>query len=313
MTVKGMGLALALLPMLWSCSSDDDPAGTIPLTADIFNSVQGRQVAFQGITNSAIGWTWDFGDGNTSTAQNPVHVYAEGGYYVAKLTATDADGATITDEVSLALDLPPYALLVGNHTAEGYEGKTWRIANAHSPLDYFANSDASFSPFPGAPNPLPGGIFGSGLNMGEVYNDEFTFYHDGSYEMDLKEDGTAFSGLVFQFLTSGGANIRNMGGEDFGLCTAVYTPADGATFTYTANEDMTTSSVYGAGGTITYEGVSTLDFSGTEFVGFLDYENKVILQDITNNSMRLVLFVAASPDFPGINTNAIVLTFEAVF
>ncbi|MEM9142296.1 MAG: hypothetical protein AAGA86_04865, partial [Bacteroidota bacterium] len=244
--------------------------------------------------------------------QNPVHVYDVGGYYVATLTATDASGGTLTSEVSLALDLPPYALLVGNQTEEGYEGKTWRISSNHSPFDYFAAADANLSPFPDTPVPLPAGIFGSGLGMGEIYSDEFTFFFDGSYSMDLQEDGTAFSGLVFQFLSFGGANIRNTGGEDFGLCTAAYTPADGATFTYTENDNLTTTSAFGPGGMITYEGVNTLDFSGTEFVGFWDYENKVILQDITNNTMRLVVFVAASPDFPGINTNAIVLTFEAV-
>ncbi len=307
-----IGWSAILLIGLGSCNSDDNAVADIPFTADVFNSVNGRQVAFQGITNNAVSWSWDFGDGNTSTSQNPVHRYAEGGYYVATLTATDENGATLTSEVSLALDLPPYALLVGNQTEEGYDGKTWRISSEHSAFDYFAFSDADLTLFDGTPAPLPAGIFGSGLGMGEIYNDEFTFYFDGSYKMDLKEDGTAFSGLVFQFLSFGGANIRNLGGEDFGLCTAAYTPAEDATFIFTESEDMTTTSAFGPGGMITYEGVTTLDFSGTEFVGFWDYENKVILQDITNSTMRLVVFVAASPDVPGINTNAIILTFEAV-
>ncbi|MEM7365265.1 MAG: PKD domain-containing protein, partial [Pseudomonadota bacterium] len=41
-------------------------------------------------------WSWDFGDGNTSTDQNPVHVYAAGGNYSVSLTVTDNAGATNT-------------------------------------------------------------------------------------------------------------------------------------------------------------------------------------------------------------------------
>ncbi|MGB5554592.1 MAG: PKD domain-containing protein [Flavobacteriaceae bacterium] len=306
-------LLVSVLLTFSSCDSDDDSVKiNIPLTADIFHSVSGKQVAFQGLTNNAVSYQWDFGDGTTSTEKNPVHVYNVGGYYVATLTASGEGGATETTEVSLAIDLTPYALLVGNHTLPGYAGKTWRLNSAHSSNDYFANADASLSPFDGAPNPLPSGVFGSGLGMPEVYEDDFTFHYDGTYEHDVKADGAVFSGLVYQFVTTGGAGIVNDGGADFGLCTGLYTPDANATFTYVEKENFQIASVYGPGGALTYSGVSTLDFSGTEFVGFLDFERKVIIQDITDSSMRLVMFVAASPDYIGVNTNAIVLTFEAV-
>jgi len=66
------------------------------------------------------------------------------------------------------------------------------------------------------------------------------------------------------------------------------------------------------GGVVTYSNVSTLDFSGTEFVGFRDYQRKVILKKITDTSMQLVMFMAASPDYFPANTNALVLSFEVV-
>lgn len=44
-----------------------------------------------------VGWLWDFGDGETSTQQNPVHTYATAGTYTVTLTVTD-DG-DLTDEI----------------------------------------------------------------------------------------------------------------------------------------------------------------------------------------------------------------------
>src|SRR5690606_8630855 len=109
---------------------------------EVFHSVDGKQVAFTALTHSAESWSWDFGDGNTSTEKAPVHVYEEGGYYVATLTAKDGSGNTATKEVKLAIELTPYALLTGDHTADGYQGKTWKLSSDHEPLgDYFATAD----------------------------------------------------------------------------------------------------------------------------------------------------------------------------
>jgi len=47
-------------------------------------------------------WIWDFGDGATSTEQNPIHVYTTAGAYAVTLTAANGSGAsttTMTDPV----------------------------------------------------------------------------------------------------------------------------------------------------------------------------------------------------------------------
>jgi PKD repeat protein len=41
-------------------------------------------------------WYWDFGDGGTSTLQNPTHTYTTGGTYNVTLTVTDSEGFTDT-------------------------------------------------------------------------------------------------------------------------------------------------------------------------------------------------------------------------
>ncbi|MBD3638886.1 MAG: PKD domain-containing protein [Crocinitomicaceae bacterium] len=51
-------------------------------------------------------WNWDFGDGNTSTAQNPpAHTYAAAGNYTIQLTTTSNNGCT--DNVTLPITIFP--------------------------------------------------------------------------------------------------------------------------------------------------------------------------------------------------------------
>lgn len=53
-------------------------------------------VAFTDLSQNAISWLWDFGDGNISTDANPVHVYKIDGTYVVSLTVTDQNGCVST-------------------------------------------------------------------------------------------------------------------------------------------------------------------------------------------------------------------------
>ena len=44
-------------------------------------------------TNSPTSWNWDFGDGNTSTEQNPTHTFSSTGEYNVCLTVTNSAGS----------------------------------------------------------------------------------------------------------------------------------------------------------------------------------------------------------------------------
>ncbi len=55
-------------------------------------------------TNNPTSWSWDFGDGGTSTAQNPSHTYNNAGTYTVTLTATNdcgSDDETKTDYITV--------------------------------------------------------------------------------------------------------------------------------------------------------------------------------------------------------------------
>jgi PKD repeat protein len=295
------------MTLFQSCKKD---AGTTePPQVGIFFSIVDKQVAFTALTLRATKWQWDFGDGTNSTENSPVHIYKDGGYYKVKLVGTNAQGESVTAEVTVAVSLTPYSLLTGDNTAPDYAGKKWKLSSSYSG-DQFANADATLSDY--GTGPLSPGVFGQALGMPEVYDDTFTFHFDGKYEHDVKADGASFGGIVYAYATTGGMGIVNSGGSDYGLITCKYTPQPNATFTYVEKENFAVPSVYGPGGVVTYNGVSTLDFSGTEFIGFMDFQRKVIVQEITDNTMRLACFASLSQDYAPLNTHALILTFDAV-
>ena len=51
-------------------------------------------------TNIPYSWSWDFGDGNTSIAQNPTHTYTVDGTYDVKLIATNVFGSDTIEKTA---------------------------------------------------------------------------------------------------------------------------------------------------------------------------------------------------------------------
>ncbi len=68
---------------------------TYPVTpVAAFSDAGGPTVVFTDLsTNVPTSWSWDFGDGGTSTLQNPVHLYATNGTYTVCLTAANVAGS----------------------------------------------------------------------------------------------------------------------------------------------------------------------------------------------------------------------------
>jgi serine protease len=52
---------------------------------------------------TVVAWSWNFGDGATSTAQNPSHTYTADGTYSVSLTVTDDGGATDSTSQSVSV------------------------------------------------------------------------------------------------------------------------------------------------------------------------------------------------------------------
>lgn len=67
-------------------------------------------VQFTDLTPGAASWQWDFGDGGTSTAQNPSHTYSALGSYTVSLTVTTAAGCSNTITKTSYINIQPTAL-----------------------------------------------------------------------------------------------------------------------------------------------------------------------------------------------------------
>ncbi len=64
----------------------------------------GEAVTFTDLSVNAASWSWDFGDGATSTAQSPQHAYSSSGSYQVVLTVTSSAGdldASLPSQVSV--------------------------------------------------------------------------------------------------------------------------------------------------------------------------------------------------------------------
>jgi len=87
------------------------------------NCTTGHQPLSVAFTDTSTGvrtsWAWDFGDGNTSTSQNPVHEYSSVGSYSVTLTVANDEGSDSIQKVNYitVLPQPPSANFYSNVTS----------------------------------------------------------------------------------------------------------------------------------------------------------------------------------------------------
>jgi PKD repeat protein len=79
-----------------------------PPTAAFTSSINLTTVSFNNQSTNATSYSWDFGDGNGSTDENPSHTYDVGGTYTVTLTASNACGDAVFTE-TLELSTVPAA------------------------------------------------------------------------------------------------------------------------------------------------------------------------------------------------------------
>ncbi len=91
----------------------------------------GASVAFVDTSLYATSWSWDFGNGQTSTVKNPSTNYTQNGLYVVSLTVTDQFGCpnTYTTEIRISTIVSDLVQLIPNVITPNNDGKNdvWRL------------------------------------------------------------------------------------------------------------------------------------------------------------------------------------------
>jgi PKD repeat protein len=92
-----------------------------PTVAAAFTeSTNGLAVNFTDASTNNDAWLWDFGDGNTSTAQNPTHTYAtDGTYTVCLIAASNCDADTVCTTITVTNCVSPVVNFTETMSAGG--------------------------------------------------------------------------------------------------------------------------------------------------------------------------------------------------
>jgi PGF-pre-PGF domain-containing protein len=80
-------------------------------SANVASNDAPLSVQFTDSSQNATGWNWDFGDGYTSTEQNPKHYYIKAGNYTVKLTAINGNSTNSKLAKIIVLQHPVYAYI----------------------------------------------------------------------------------------------------------------------------------------------------------------------------------------------------------
>jgi gliding motility-associated-like protein len=113
-------------------------------------------------------WDWDFGDGNTSTQQNPTHNYAQPGTYTVTLNVASTVGCDSAMSMQVIVDSDPIAdFSLPNNCG---------VTNSFTDLSYIPNGLGSITGWSWS--------FGDG-NTSNQQNPTHTFANPGNYNVSL--------------------------------------------------------------------------------------------------------------------------------
>ncbi|OIQ24729.1 MAG: hypothetical protein BM555_06990 [Crocinitomix sp. MedPE-SWsnd] len=121
----------------WNCNYP-----TVPPTADYISDTDttcNGEIAFTDLSSDGPSqWLWDFGDGNTSTDQNPTHDYTVNGDYTVVLTVTNLNGNDSKTEIDfIHVDLPVAPGGTGDNICENQTADLTAMNNTGGDLIWF--------------------------------------------------------------------------------------------------------------------------------------------------------------------------------
>jgi len=86
-------------------------------------------------------WSWNFGDGGTSTIQNPAHLYLTAGSYNVTLTVTNSFGCDSTMKLKVSVEAPPLPAFINTKACIG---STTQFTDKSTPTGTITNWSWNF-------------------------------------------------------------------------------------------------------------------------------------------------------------------------
>ena len=171
-----------------SCKSGSDPVivpTNLVLTANVATDGTGV-VTFKATADNATYYTFDFGDGLSSTPLQSesgavAHGYTAGGTYVVKVTANTSATAFISTTKDVTVSLGITVPTTGYVSADNYPGKSLVWSDEFSSATINA-SNWTFEKGDGCPN------CGRGNNELEYYTDQNAIIQDGNLIIKAKKE-----------------------------------------------------------------------------------------------------------------------------
>jgi len=192
----------------YACEKDEDPEPELPVATFQYEISEDNflQVIFMNFSQNAVSYQWNFGDGESSTEENPTHTYADVGEYEVTLTAANSEGATASFSQTIQITDPDQALAM----LAGTTYKTWKLYRVGTSLGVGPDKENARTWW---------SLENDGARPCKYYH-EFTFHRNGDFVFDDKgafwgEDvifaGTDVHGICFEAIPS---NMINSDGVD---------------------------------------------------------------------------------------------------
>jgi PKD repeat protein len=96
------------LTLVTNCGTVDDTIEVFDIPAPVANFTSTNSFytyVFTNTSTNATSYSWNFGDGNTSTQQNPLHIYGADGTYTVTLTAVNSCGEINTKTMQVSVNV----------------------------------------------------------------------------------------------------------------------------------------------------------------------------------------------------------------
>ena len=259
----------------------------------------GSIVLFADTSTFAVSWLWDFGDGNTSTQQNPSHIYENAGTYTVSLQingniSNTSSNVTINETVGYIwqkIDLSSTFNVIGlvpygssGESGSGLDGS----AAQNTPPSNGSSSIDSTNLHTQYPNPIV--VDGVHFNL-NLANSNNTIYCNGQ-TIDL-------SGGCFDFIYMLGFGTNNGTAGGYASFVVNYSDASSTTVNLQFSDWFTNNNFY-ANETVALGGSNNIRRSDT--VGPVYIFKYTLAIDRTKNAVSLTLPVYNNLDIFAIST-----------